>query len=107
MKRLSAPVPVTLWVLEGKLASGTSFDGVFVMLSARGAVVRSQASLEPLTDLRLELSDGRLAGPAVASGVMPFYAKVIALDAQPADTFAVRFTSIPPAVMEKIEQLLA
>lgn len=107
MKRLPGPVPVEIWVLEGKLASGTSFDGVVVMLSARGAVVRSQAFLEPLTDLRLELSGERPSGLAVASDVVPFYAKVIALDGQPADTFAVRFTSIPPEVAERIEQLLA
>jgi predicted ATPase/class 3 adenylate cyclase len=83
-------------VLSGKDVLDEPMDADVLGLSLRGARVRSGRIESPLTNLRLRLLDA--AGEVDAD----VYAKVVARDDGDADTFALRFTHVPPAARDAL-----
>lgn len=95
MRCLPAPVPVTCWVLSGKLIDTESFTGSLVKASARGALVRTESCPAPLVDLRMRITADDLPGAEADA-----YAKVI--DSRPGE-IQVRFTAVRPELRRFLE----
>ncbi|MBD2357576.1 adenylate/guanylate cyclase domain-containing protein [Tolypothrix sp. FACHB-123] len=93
MLQLTEEIFLEFTILEGKHAVGTIFKGELVYLSENGGQLRSQHSLEPLSNLKMKL----LNAPEIAPGDGDLYAKVLkkSLDEH---HFLIRFTAVPPKV---------
>jgi hypothetical protein len=91
------PLKAVFTVLEGKRVGRDEEPAEIVALSPRGAALRSGASIEALSDLKLRIV-GR-------SGLLPgeLYAKAFPMPDGAAGVTRVRFTSVP----SELEPLLA
>lgn len=95
--KLSAPLPCTFSVFEGERLLGEEADGEILSLSETRAEMRTETSLEPLSDLRLVFRpDGpdRLVEELYAKVTSPLSDGVVNL----------RFTSLPGDVWDAIQQ---
>ncbi|MGH8060283.1 MAG: response regulator, partial [Candidatus Entotheonellia bacterium] len=97
---LPQEIPVRYTVLEGKHLGGTMFEGSFVQLSGKGGEVRSEHPVAPRSDIKMRLMD---ANGEELSGDL--YGKVVGQPMATRPYFAVRFTSIPPAVATFLQSL--
>jgi len=92
MVELAAEIPIRLALVENKLVKGQVRDGSVVRLSTRGAEIRSAVAVEPLSDVKIWLA---------AAGLEPaeLYAKVVEGTGA---GFVVRFTAMPPGLVEDL-----
>lgn len=86
-------IPLRYKVLEGKDAGGKGLQGSVIRLSEKTAVIAMYEPFEPLTNLKMNLED-----VDEKLSVKYFYGKVIEHSEENAQTYVVRFTSIPPEV---------
>ena len=88
---LAEEITIQYAVMEGKEISATLDPGRLIELSAKGAKVRSENSVAPLTNIRLQL----LTGTTTSEVSDDIYAKVLE---KPTDngTFYIQFTALPP-----------
>ena len=95
---LAEEIPIQYAVMEGKNISDTLHSGRLIELSAKGAKVRSENSVAPLINIRLQL----LTGNTTSEVSDDIYAKVLE---KPTDngTFYIQFTASPP----DLEMMLA
>lgn len=93
------PLRAVFTVLEGKRVGRDEEPAEIVALSMGGAALRSGASVEALSDLKL-----RIVG---SSGLLPgdLYAKSVAVPDGPAGLTRVRFTSVPAELEPLIQRL--
>lgn len=91
--RLSQPVAVRYFKIDGKAVSEQASPGLMVALSAKGADVQAEEHLAPMTNLKLHLLSAD--GSEVPGDL---YAKVVDSSGGAQATFSVRFTSMPPEV---------
>ncbi|MEW6365613.1 MAG: response regulator [Acidobacteriota bacterium] len=98
--QLSQEIPVLCWVLSDKLIDTDVFEGFITALSPRGGEMRSLASLEPMTNLKL-----RFAGDREKVLDSDIYVKVTCADETAHERLSFRFTSARPDVLEYIRQL--
>jgi class 3 adenylate cyclase len=89
----SEEIPLRYSVLEGTDVGRTVFEGSFVKLSAKGGEIRAPDPVVPLSNLRIQLTS--LNGEEISGDL---YAKVLGRPTDSRASFAVRFTSIPPAI---------
>ncbi|OUL22241.1 adenylate/guanylate cyclase domain-containing protein [Nostoc sp. 106C] len=101
MVKLNQEIPLEYTILEGKHAVGTIFKGQLVCLSENGGQLRSEHSLEPLSNLKMKL----LNAPEVAPGDGDIYAKVLKKSTAEEHHFLIRFTAVPPQVIAILDTL--
>ncbi|BAY24934.1 adenylate/guanylate cyclase with Chase sensor [Calothrix sp. NIES-2100] len=94
MLHLKQEIPLEFTILEGKDATGTIFQGQLICLSDNGGQLRSEHSLEPLSNLKIKL----LNAPDIPPGEGDLYAKVLKKSTEEAHHFLIRFTAVPPKV---------
>lgn len=93
------PIPVQFAVIEGKQIQAKRTDGLLHQVSSQGALLQSPVAIALFSNLKLNLdSPDRTAD---------FYAKVMAEVSGRADslTYQVRFTFIPPDVLNGLAPL--
>lgn len=101
MMKLVEEISVEYTILEGKHAVGTIFKGVLVCLSENGAQLRSEHSLESLSNLKMKLSNAS----EIAPGDGDIYAKVLNKSTVDEHHFLIRFTAVPPKVAAILDTL--
>jgi adenylate cyclase len=92
-QRLTQPISVRYYKIDGKAVSEHAAPALIVALSSKGADVQAEEHLTPMTNLKLHLirpDDTEIPGD--------LYAKVVDSSAGAQATFSVRFTSMPPEV---------
>ncbi len=96
---LDPPLKAVFTVLEGKRVGRDEEPAEIVALSRSGAALRSEATVEALSDLKL-----RIVGNA---GLLPgdLYAKAVPVPDGPAGLTRLRFTSIPAELESLIRKL--
>jgi adenylate cyclase len=95
-------IPLRYSVLEGIDVGRTVFEGSFVKLSVKGGEIRADHPGTLLSNLRIQLTG--LNGEKIPGSL---YAKVLGRPTDRRASFAVRFTSIPPAIVAFIRGLAA
>jgi adenylate cyclase len=95
-------IPIRYSVLEGLHLGRTVFEGSFVKLSVKGGEIRADDPGMPLSNLRIQLTG--LNGEEIPGSL---YAKVLGRPTDRRASFAVRFTSIPPAIVAFFRGLAA
>jgi class 3 adenylate cyclase len=100
--RLTRPVSVRYFKIDGKQVSEQAALGLMVALSSKGADMQAEEVVAPLTNLKLHVlhADGR-----EVPGDL--YAKVVESTGGAKASFSVRFTSMPPEVEIFIKSLAA
>jgi class 3 adenylate cyclase len=101
--RAETSLPLTCWVIDGKVVRGESLDGVVVRLGPREIAVRMAEPLATLTNVKLRLS---FVGLGHDSGDL--YGKVVGEqmhDGTPVTR--IRLTSVDPVDQKVIEDYLA
>ncbi len=92
--RLTRPVSVRYFKVDGKQVSETAALGLMVALSTKGADMQAEEQLPPATNLKLHVLHAD--GSEVPGDL---YAKVVeSSGVVPKGCFSVRFTSMPPEV---------
>jgi class 3 adenylate cyclase/CheY-like chemotaxis protein len=91
--RLTQPVAVRYFKIDGKVVSDESAPGLMVALSPKGADVQAEEHLLPMINLKLHLIGAD--GSEVPGDL---YAKVVDASAGAQASFSIRFTSMPPEV---------
>jgi adenylate cyclase len=91
---LKQDIPLQYMVLQGKHVGEIVCQGVIVKLSAHGAEIRSQQSVELLSNLKMNLATGK----HKAKGLGDIYAKVVEKSVDNPTHFRIRFTGIPPEI---------
>jgi adenylate cyclase len=100
--RLTQPVAVQYFKIDGKAVSEEASPGLIVALSAKGADVQADEHVSPMTNLKLHLLHAD--GSEVPGDL---YCKVVDSSGGTQATFSVRFTSMPPEVEIFIKSKLA
>src|SRR5262249_2526513 len=98
---LPQEIPLRYTVLEGKHLGGTMFRGAFVKLSGKGGEVRGDQAVAPWSEIKM-----RLLGPNGEEIPGDLYGKVVGQPTESGASFAVRFTSVAPAVVSFLHGLL-
>ncbi len=88
---LAKEIPLQFALLEGKGESGDGRGGIIKRLSKRAAEIDLEDSLEPLTDIRMNLLNVE-----EGLGVRNIYGKIIECYGEEGRTHLIRFTSVPP-----------
>jgi adenylate cyclase len=88
-------------VMEGKHLSGAVCTGRLVKLSDRGGEVHTDTAMVPWSNIKIQLTDW--SGTIIPGDL---YAKVMGPPPAGVAGFAVRFTSVPPAVRTFLQNLL-
>jgi adenylate cyclase len=99
---LPKEIPLRYAVLEGSDIRPTAFEGSFVKLSAKGGEIRAHEPVVPLSNIRIQLTG--VNGEEISGDL---YAKVVGRPTDHWASFAVRFTSIPPAIVAFFRGLAA
>lgn len=89
-------------MVEGKRLGGDVYTGRLVKLSDRGGEVHADTVVAPWSNIKIRLTD--FSGTLLPGDL---YAKVMGAPLEGAAGFAVRFTSVPPAVRTFLQNLLA
>lgn len=99
LRPVDPPLGVVFTVLEGKRLGRDEEPAEIVALSAHGAALRSEASVEPLSNLKL-----RVVGPG---GLLPgdLYAKALLSSDGPSAVTRLRFTSVPAELEPLLSRL--
>ncbi len=103
---LPEAVAVRFKRLDAKVAVGDAQPGQLAALSPRRALLVADPPPQPLSDLRIELTDPRCEGMH-ADPSCELYAKVLAGDAGPDGEVRLGFTAVSPAAAACLEHLLA
>ncbi len=98
---LAQPIPLLFTLLEGKKVDRQRTGCTLLALSGKGALMRMPRSLEPMTNLRLNLQ-----GVPKKLSTRDFYGKVIDWHGTKASECRIRFTAIPAEVDAYFEALL-
>jgi adenylate cyclase len=93
MLPLKDVIPIDYFLIDGKSVGDQAFLASFVALSPKSAAVRAEATVPPLTNLKLHV---RSANGQWIPGDL--YGKVLEAEPPPGATFVVHFTSSPPEV---------
>jgi PAS domain S-box-containing protein len=101
MVALPAEIPIRYAVLEEKHVGRSVMEASIVRLSLKGAEVRSEAAVPPLSNLKIWIPDAD-AGTDAAE----LYAKVVEGTPGGAPGFVVRFTAMAPEVTELLRRRL-
>lgn len=88
---LQKELPVGFYILEGKHATGTIYEGIIRKLGVKEALIHSEMPVERLANLKLTLAGSD--GNELTSDL---YAKVIESPSCSPSMFKVHFTSLPP-----------
>ena len=97
---LAEVIPIQYAILDGKHVSEIMLKGSLVKLSAKGAEVRSQTSVVPLSNIKFNL----LTLNNQESVSEDIYAKVIEKEANNGN-FCIHFTSLPPQIESMLNDL--
>jgi len=98
--QVDVTLPLTCWVIEGKVVSPDSITGVVLRLGARQIDVRLAAPLAPLTNVRL-----RLNYPGLGYDSGDLYGKVVGEETRNGERMTrIRLTSVD-AVDQKILEM--
>lgn len=101
-RQVEVALPVTCWVLEGKIVGPTALGGVVLRLGDRQIDARLDAPLPPLTNVRL-----RLNYPGLGYDSDDIYGKVVAGDPGAGQPMTgIRLTSVDPADRKVIAMYL-
>jgi adenylate cyclase len=98
---LAHPLPCYYLVLTGKHLDGPMQPAALISISHRRAVVKVGRQLAPRTDIML-----RLARESGEEDSPEFYAKVINPVDESIRRYLIHFTSVPPAVQERLQLLM-
>ncbi|MEQ9367604.1 MAG: adenylate/guanylate cyclase domain-containing protein [Coleofasciculus chthonoplastes F3-SA18-01] len=98
---LSNKLPIQYIVLTGKHLGQEFCQGTIVKLSANGAEIHTQRSLELLSNLKINL----VMGTEKAKGLGDIYAKVVEKSVDNPNHFGIRFTGIPPEIAAVLSYL--
>jgi adenylate cyclase len=98
---LSNKLPIQYIVLTGKHLGQEFCQGTIVKLSANGAEIHTQRSLELLSNLKINL----VIGTEKAKGLGDIYAKVVEKSVDNPNYFGIRFTGIPPEIAALLSYL--
>ena len=101
MVSLAREIPLRYIVLEGKNVGKKGLKGTIVRLSEKSAIITLDETVEPLTNLKMNLADAH--DKLATKG---FYAKVIGQSGEKGFTHTIRFTSISPEVDAYFHALL-
>ena len=99
---LPVALPLQYTILEGKHLVETAQEGSLVKVSLRGGEIRSDHILEPLSNIKIQLTD--IFDHEVS---VSLYGKVLTPDGTYATSFPVRFTSVSPEAAPFLERLVA
>lgn len=99
---LPAALPIRYSVVEGKQLHDTALAGSLVKVSSRGGEIRSAHVMTPLSDIKIQLTDGH--GHDVPGSL---YGKVLTYRNSPCTSFRVRFTSVAPEAAPFLQRLIA
>ena len=99
---LSIALPLRYSVVEGKQLDATALVGHLVKVSRRGGEIRSGHIIAPLSDIKIQLTDGH--GQDVPGSL---YGKVLSYPMEQGSCFSVRFTSIAPEAAPFLQRLIA
>ena len=99
---LHEEIPLRYTVLEEKHVDRTVFKGCLVKLSAKGAEVRSENPVAPLSNIKMGFID--INGEGIAGDL---YGKVTGTPMDSGTCFSVRFTAISPEVETFLQDVLA
>ncbi|HEY4744363.1 MAG TPA: adenylate/guanylate cyclase domain-containing protein [Desulfuromonadaceae bacterium] len=98
---LQEEVPIGFYILEGKHATGTIYNGRIRRLGAKEALIHSEMSVERMTNLKVTIPG---CGGNDPGGDL--YAKVIESSSCSPSEFKVHFTSLPPDAKLFLENTL-
>ena len=98
---LPVALPLQYTILEGKHLVETAQEGSLVKVSLRGGEIRSDYILEPLSNIKIQLTD--IFDHEVS---VSLYGKVLTPDGTYATSFPVRFTSVSPEAAPFLERLV-
>jgi len=98
---LKNKIPIQYIVLTGKHLGQEFCQGTIVKLSANGAEIHTQRSLELLSNLKINL----VMGTEKAKGLGDIYAKVVEKSVDSPNHFGIRFTGIPPEIAALLSYL--
>ncbi len=98
---LVEPVAVRFTPLEDKRVGSERREGTLRRLSARRAEIETVYRVRAFSNVLI-----RLTGPDGAEIVDDLYGKVVRSSLDDAEGFSVRFTSVPPALVERIRVLV-
>ena len=98
---LPVALPLQYTILEGKHLVETAQEGSLVKVSLRGGEIRSDHILEPLSNIKIQLTD--IFDHEVS---VSLYGKVLTPDGTYATSFPVRFTSVSPEAAPFLERLV-
>lgn len=100
---MNVALPITCWVIEGKIVGQDGIAGLVVRLGRRELAARLDAPLAPLTNVKL-----RLTCPDAGRESGDIYGKV--MREEPGETWPltrIHFTSVSTADAEAVEALVA
>lgn len=98
---LVRPLPCSYLVLAGKHLDGPMQPAALISLSHRRALVEVDCQLPPRANLML-----RLKGGGDDKDSLEFYAKVLHPVDESIPNYLIHFTSLPPAVRERLQRLI-
>lgn len=98
---LKKTIPVQYRIVEGKSLADELYQGKLTQLSEKSAELQTDHPLEPLTNLVLNL----LVETQGASELWDIYGKVVEVFEADATRCHIRFTSLPPIVMDFLHEL--
>jgi class 3 adenylate cyclase len=101
---LPLPMALPLWytVIEDKRPGAVTLDGSLVKIAHKGGEIRSEHTVAPFSDIKMQLTDGN-GHPVLGS----LYGKVLPYSPQHGPGFPVRFTAIAPEAASFLQGLIA
>lgn len=98
---LPEPMPIQFYILDGKHMTGSLFQGSITSLSSNVAMIRTETSLELLSNLKLEFAPTGTDYEMVAGDL---YAKTIQINEQQ-NAYLLRFTALPEDIADAIREI--
>ena len=87
-------IPVQFAIIEGKHIQTTRTNGLLCQVSSEGALLQSPVVMALFSNLKLNLN--------LSDRTADFYAKVIASESADSFTYQIRFTFIPPDILNEL-----
>ena len=94
VERMRNSIPVQFAIIEGKQIQTTRTNGLLCQVSSEGALLQSPVVMALFSNLKLNLNS--------SDRTADFYAKVIASEPTDSFTYQIRFTFIPPDVLNEL-----
>jgi hypothetical protein len=95
-------LPLWYTVIEDKRPGAVTLDGSLVKIAHKGGEIRSEHTVAPFSDIKMQLTDGN-GHPVLGS----LYGKVLPYSPQHGPGFPVRFTAIAPEAASFLQGLIA